>query len=64
MGVCILCVCDSEEREHGVGAGVNDTMLLVVTSGLTSTDVRLTSGLRSPDEVDEIVGSITHLRFV
>jgi hypothetical protein len=23
-----LCVSDSEEREHGVGAGVNDTMLL------------------------------------
>ena len=22
-----LCVCDSEEREHGVGAGVNATML-------------------------------------
>ena len=24
---CMLCVCDSEEREHGVGAGVNATML-------------------------------------
>jgi hypothetical protein len=22
-----LCVCDREEREHGVGAGVNATML-------------------------------------
>jgi hypothetical protein len=22
-----LCACDSEDREHGVGAGVNDTML-------------------------------------
>ena len=22
-----LCACDTEEREHGVGAGVNDTML-------------------------------------
>ena len=24
---CVYCVCDSEEREHGVGDGVNDTML-------------------------------------
>jgi hypothetical protein len=23
-----LCACDSEEREHGVGAGVNATKLL------------------------------------
>jgi hypothetical protein len=44
---------------------------LVVTSGLTSADVRLTSvdvrltsGLKSPDEADEAVGSITRLRFV
>ena len=27
VGVCILCACDSEDREHGVGAGVNDTIL-------------------------------------
>jgi hypothetical protein len=26
--VCMLCACDSEEREHGVGTGVNATMLL------------------------------------
>ncbi len=26
-GVRILCVFDNEEREHGVGAGVNVTML-------------------------------------
>jgi hypothetical protein len=25
--VCMLCVCDREERECGVGAGVNATML-------------------------------------
>ena len=27
VGVCMLCACDSEEREHGMGAGVNATML-------------------------------------
>ena len=27
VGVCILCTCDSEEREHGVGVGLNATML-------------------------------------
>ena len=27
VGVCILCVCDSEKREHGVGDTVNATML-------------------------------------
>ena len=27
VGVCMLCACDSEEREHGVGASVNATML-------------------------------------
>ena len=27
MGVCMLCTCDSEDREDGVGAGVNATML-------------------------------------
>ncbi len=25
--MCMLCVCDSEERELGVGTGVNGTML-------------------------------------
>ncbi len=27
VGVCILCSCDSEECEYGVGVGVNVTML-------------------------------------
>ena len=27
VGVYILCVYDSEERERGVGAGVNDTTM-------------------------------------
>jgi hypothetical protein len=27
VGVCMLCVCDCEERDRGVGAGVNATML-------------------------------------
>ena len=27
VGVCMLCVCNSEERERGVDAGVNATML-------------------------------------
>ena len=27
VGVCVLCVDDIEERERGVGAGVNATML-------------------------------------
>jgi hypothetical protein len=25
VGVCMMCVCDSEERDHGVGAGANAT---------------------------------------
>ncbi len=25
--VCMLCACDSEDRDHGVGAGVNATMM-------------------------------------
>ena len=29
----MLCVCDIEEREHGVGAGVNATMLFRNTIG-------------------------------
>ena len=34
-----LCVSDSEERDHGVGTGVNDTMLLETLQfvGLTET---------------------------
>ncbi len=32
MGVCMLCACDSEDREHGVGAGVNATMLSEIRS--------------------------------
>ncbi len=27
VGRCVLCACDNEEREHGVGTGVNDTMM-------------------------------------
>ena len=27
VGVCMLCACDREECEYGVGAGVNATML-------------------------------------
>jgi hypothetical protein len=27
VGVCMICIGDIEEREGGVGAGVNTTML-------------------------------------
>ncbi len=27
VGVCMLCACDIEELEHGVGAGVNTVTL-------------------------------------
>jgi hypothetical protein len=27
VGVCMMCVLDDKERERGVGAGVNATML-------------------------------------
>ena len=27
VGIFMVCVCDSEERECGEGDGVNDTML-------------------------------------
>ena len=27
VGVCMMCVCDIEDREYGVGVGVNATML-------------------------------------
>ncbi len=37
---------------------------LVVTSVLTSADVSLTSGRRSPDETDGVSGSVTHSIFV
>ncbi len=41
MGVCMLCGDDSEERERGMGAGVNATMLseTLEVVGLTE-DVR------------------------
>ena len=39
-------------------------MGLVVTSALTSADISLTSGTRSPDETDGTVGSVTHSIFV
>ena len=39
-------------------------MTLVVTSALTSADVSLTSGSRSPDETDGAAGSVTHSIFV
>ena len=26
-GVCMMCVCEIEKCEHGVGAGVNVTMM-------------------------------------
>jgi hypothetical protein len=29
-----LCVCESEEREHGVGAGVNATIMSDVLYGI------------------------------
>jgi hypothetical protein len=40
------------------------TSSVCVTSDPTSGDVRLTSGLRWPDENDEVEDSITRLRFV
>ena len=36
----------------------------IVTSALTSADVSLTSGSRSPDETDGAAGSVTHSIFV
>jgi hypothetical protein len=43
-----------------MGVGI----ILVVTSALTSDDVSLTSGRRSPDETDGTAGSVTHSIFV
>ncbi len=43
VGVCMLCACDTEEREHGVGAGVNGTML-----SETLEVVGLTEAVRKP----------------
>jgi hypothetical protein len=42
VGVCMLCVHDSEERENGVGAGANATMLLETLQfvGLTAAVAR------------------------
>ncbi len=42
----------------------DSTLVLVVTSALTSADVSLTSGSRSPDETDGAAGSVTHSIFV
>ncbi len=39
-------------------------LTLVVTSALTSADVSLTSGTRSPDKIDGAAGSTTHSIFV
>ena len=47
-----------------LGPGPVVRRFLVVTSVLTSAWRQLTSGLRSPDEPDEVTGSITRLRFV
>jgi hypothetical protein len=46
------------------GVGHNTRFGLVVTSALTSADVSLTSGSRSPDETDGAAGSVTHSIFV
>ena len=56
-------VGEAGRRTVGGGAGESYSRL-VVTSGLTSVEVSLTSDVRSPDEVDEASGSITRLRFV
>jgi hypothetical protein len=50
--------------EGEVDGEVGDVTDLVVTSSLTSADVNLTSGSRSPDETDGAVGSVTHSIFV
>ncbi len=34
-----LCVCDSEERERGVGAGVNATMMSATIAIIRLTEV-------------------------
>ena len=43
---------------------LQELVTLVVTSALTSADVSLTSGSRSPDETDGAAGSVTHSIFV
>ncbi len=50
------CKAGHPPRPRGVG--------LVVTSALTSADVSLTSGSRSPDGTDGAAGSVTHSIFV
>ena len=45
------------------GLSVTGSCRLVVTSVLTSSDVSLTSGTRSPDETDGSVGSVTRSVF-
>ncbi len=53
------------QRDGPVSPKTVGTMFdLVVTSALTSTDVNLTSGSRSPDEADGAAGSVTHSIFV
>ena len=50
--------------EGEVDGEVGDVTDLVVTSSLTSADISLTSGTRSPDETDGAAGSVTHSVFV
>ena len=51
-----LCACDSEEREHGVGVGVNATMLseTLEVVGLTEA-VRNTRGCRARRSCQKVV---------
>ena len=50
----------SHQRNSKKGVCVDTPLILVVTSALTSADVTLTSGSRSPDETDGGAGSVTH----
>jgi hypothetical protein len=62
-----LCAEDRQKKGHAdnvVDLCAEDKVLLVVTSALTSADVSLTSGSRSPDETDGAAGSVTHSIFV
>ncbi len=49
--------------EMCISTVTDDRVGLVVTSVLTSADVSLTSGNRSPDETDGAAGSVTHSIF-
>jgi hypothetical protein len=58
----MLCVCDSEEREHGSGVGVNATMLLETLRSYDSQDLpigRFGSGKKPSTCVDAIVRSVS-----